>query len=255
MRCLLIYQLRLGDIIACFPIAKFLNDQGHSVTFCCREEYHSIFKTISYCKPVSSLKNKKEYDQIFDLQIHRHEYDRYRESQLPWRDYVYGKYPELIAAKDQLPVFDQIGSVSKYQLPERFALAAPFGISQTTRINFDWFFETFRSFTKYPIYVLTPPGKNISSRYGQKLQAQSLADLPGLIQAASTFMTINSAPNIIASGVRSSYYHVEEFGFNGQNNLYFPNQIRLQQPTHLNRSSWRHLVNQARYGVFKWFGK
>src|ERR1700743_22985 len=97
MRCLINYQLRLGDIVACFPIVKFLADRGDEVFFCCEETYHPIFENISYCKPLppQALETKEQYDGFYDLQIRRSEYDHYRESKLPWRDYVYGKYPEV----------------------------------------------------------------------------------------------------------------------------------------------------------------
>jgi hypothetical protein len=257
MRCIINYQLRLGDIVACFPAAKFLADQGNEIFFSCMETYHPIFENISYCRPLppSAFKTKHSFDRFYDLQIHRDEYDRYRESKLPWRDYVYGKYPELVEAKETRPIFDRIKSISHYGLPKRFALAAPFGISQSYRIDLDWFFETYSGLIKepLPLYVLTPFGKKVKEKWGKPLHARSIADLPGLIQSATEFMTINSAPNIIAGGVRENYYHVYVPGFGGQDNLYFPNQTRLRQPDELNRPSWRHLFNQVRYKLMKLF--
>jgi hypothetical protein len=239
-RVLIIYRQRLGDIVGCFPAARYLAEAGHEVEFCCLPQYHSIFRSVSYCRPVGleALNHRSDYERVYDLEITRGEYDAYRASRLKWCDYVYAKYPDLAPARDERPHFDRLPSISDYQLPESYALAAPFGISQVTQVNADWFRQQCQALLSDRWYILTDrPNRTVD--WGAPLHARSLEDLPALIAGASVFVTINSAPNVIASGVRASWYQVEEPGFGGQDNYVSPGQIVLRQPLELARRSWR----------------
>ena len=240
-RVLLVYRQRLGDIVGCLPAAKYLADAGKQVEFCCFPQYHSIFRNVSYCRPVGleALAHPHDYDRVYQLEITRREYDAYRASKIKWRDYIYGKYEELKPARDEAPHFDQLPDISPYSLPDRFALAAPEGISQVTKIDEDWFENQCRSLSQDPWYILTSRPEEHRTDWGRPLYAASLDHLPALIARATTFVTINSAPNIIASGVRSSWHLVREPGFGGQDNYDAPGQIVLHQPPELARYSWR----------------
>ena len=79
--------------MGCFPAALHLTESGHQVDFCCYPQYHSIFKTVSYCQPVGpeALKRQQDYDRVYELEITRSEYDAYRSSRQHWRDYIYSK--------------------------------------------------------------------------------------------------------------------------------------------------------------------
>ncbi len=245
-RVLIIYRQRLGDIVACLPAARLLAQAGHEVDFCCFTQYHSIFRAVSYCRPVGpdALGHRLDYQCVYDLEITRREYDAYRASRRTWRDYVYAKYPDLTPARRERPHFDRMPSVADYELPASYALAVPTGISQVTQVNGDWFRKECERLSTGPWYVLTNrPGRRVA--WGIPLFARSLEHLPALIAGASIFVTINSAPNIIASGVRDSWYQVEEPGFGGQDNYDAPCQIVLHQPPEL-AHSWRFWVHYWR---------
>jgi len=247
-RVLVICHWRLGDIVANLPAARFLAESGHQVDFCCYRQYHSIFGTVSYCRPVGpeALRRQGDYARVYTLEITRLEYDAWRASRKKWRDYVYGRYPELEPARLKPPFFDRMPSVAEYQLPEHYNLASPFGISQVTVVHAGWFRQQCESLSPGPWYVLTDRRIGRCHDWGTPLHALSLDHLPGLIAGASVFVTINSAPNIIASGVRASWYKVDEPGFHGQDNYEAPGQIILQQPRELERRSWRFWVHYWR---------
>jgi len=246
-RALVICRQRLGDIVACFPAARHLAQAGNTVDFCCFPQYHSMFRAVSYCRAVGleALERKKDYQHVYDLEITRREYDSYRASGTKWRDYTYGKYEEIAPARDQSPHFDRMADISSYQLPMPYALACSTGISQITRVNQEWFEGQCRTLSQGPWYILVDR-PNITTGWGIPLYARSLDHLPALIAGASTFVTINSAPNIIASGVRTSWHQVYEPGFGGQDNYAAPGQIVLRQPGSLARNSWRFWVHYWR---------
>jgi|GEM_PF-1351184 len=239
-RVLIVCRQRLGDIIAQFPAAQHLAETGNEVDFCCGPPFHSIFRTISYCRPVGldAAEHLQDYDRVYNMEITRRDYDAFRASKTKWRDYVYGRYDDLWPVRNQMPSFDRLADVSEYQLPARYALACPTGISQVPRVDGKWFQQQCQPLSQDPWYVLTdkPNGK---SPWGTSLHARSLEHLPTLIAGATTFVTINSAPNIIAAGVRTSYYQVYEAGFGGQTNYDAPGQIVLHQPPEIAHYSWR----------------
>ena len=239
-RVLIICRQRLGDIINCFPAARHLSTNGNEVDFCCFPQYHSMFRAVSYCQPVGLevLKRKNDYHRVYDLEITRGGYDAFRASKLKIRHYVYAKYEDLWPLRDDLPRFDRMADISEYHLPARYALASPTGISQTPRVDGEWFRQQCLPLSPDPWYVLTDQ-PNGSTRWGIPLHARSLDHLPALIAGATTFVTINSAPNIIAAGVRASYYQVYEAGFGGQSNYDTPGQIVLHQPAEVAHYSWR----------------
>jgi hypothetical protein len=246
-RVLVVCRQRLGDIVACFPAAQLLAEAGNDVEFCCFPQYHSIFRAVSYCRPVGpeALSRLKDFDRVFDVEITRLEYDAYRASGIKWRDYVYAKYPELESARNRPPKFDRLPNILEYNLPPRYALACPIGISQVTRVDGHWFEQQCRNVSPDPWYILS--GKRDEKvRWGIPLHARSLDHLPSLIAGATTFVTINSAPNIIASGVRTTWYQVYEPGFRGQDNYEAPGQIVLHQPPEMARNSWRFWVHYWR---------
>jgi len=246
-RVLVVCRQRLGDIVACFPAARLLTEAGNEVDFCCFPQYHPIFRAITYCRPVGPeiLGRTKDYDRVYDLEIRRSEYDAFRAARTKIRHYMYAKYPDLWAARDLLPHFDQIPEISDYGLPARYALACPTGISQTPKVDGEWFRHQCLPLSPDPWYVLTDQAGSRTS-WGIPLHAKSLDHLPALIARATTFVTINSAPNIIAAGVRTSWYQVYEAGFGGQSNYDAPGQIVLHQPPEKAHYSWRFWVHYWR---------
>jgi len=246
-RVLVVCRQRLGDIVACFPAALLLAEDGNEVDFCCFPQYHSIFRAISYCHPVGpeASNRRKDYDRVYDLEIRRGEYDAFRAARTKIRHYMYAKYDDLWPARDQRPRFDRMVDISDYDLPAHYALACPTGISQTPRVNGEWFRQQCLPLSQDPWYVLSD-NPDRRPRWGIPLYARSLDHLPALIARASTFVTINSAPNIIAAGVRTSWHQVYEAGFGGQSNYDVPGQIVLHQPPEVAHYSWRFWVHYWR---------
>ncbi|MCE0482954.1 MAG: hypothetical protein LV479_01800 [Methylacidiphilales bacterium] len=247
-RVLIVYRQRLGDIVGCLPAARHLAAGGHEVDFCCFPQYHSLFGAVSYCRPVGpeALRHRSDYDHVYDLEIRRREYDAYRASQRKWRDYVYAKYPDLEPARTLLPYFDRAPIASGYALPERYNLACPKGISQVPSVDGEWFHRQCLALSPGPWYILTEKLGSAPSSWAKPLQARSLDHLPSLIAGADLFVTINSAPNYIATGVRKTWHLVYESGFCGQSNYEAPGQIILHQPPELARYSWRFWVHHWR---------
>jgi len=246
-RVLIIFRQRLGDIVGCLPAARLLAQAGHEVDFFCLPQYHTLFRAVSYCRPVGAevLTRPADYYHIYDLEITRARYDAFRRSGKKWRDYIYSQDPDLTPALHEKPVFDRLPELADYALPASYNLAAPFGISQVTRVNPVWFRQQCESISPSPWHVLVDrPSQSVE--WGTPIYARSLDHLPALIAQAKTFVTINSAPNIIASGVRSTWYQVEEPGFGGQDNYDAPGQIVLHQPPELARYSWRFWVHYWR---------
>lgn len=247
-RVLIICRQRLGDIVGCLPAARHLAQASQEVDFCCFPQYHSIFRAVSYCRPVGPevLNRKGDYQRVYDLEITRREYDAFRASPLRLHDYVYAKYDDMAPARKELPLFDRMADVTEYHLPERYDLAAPTGISQVPHVDGKWFQQQCLELSKGPWYILSLDPSSSRASWGTPLHARSLENLPTLIAGATTFVTINSAPNIIAAGVRTSWHQVYEAGFNGQSNYEAPGQIVLHQPPELNRYSWRFRVHYWR---------
>jgi hypothetical protein len=80
-RVLIIQPGRVGDIIICLPIAKWLHSNNYIVEWLCPEEYHSLFRNIDYVMPTLGisggkiewgnnkfqLQYEKQYDKVIDL--------------------------------------------------------------------------------------------------------------------------------------------------------------------------------------------
>ena len=64
MKALIKQPGRVGDLIICLPIAEYYS-HGFDVFWECPEEYHSLFRNIDYCKPISKADNV--YDKIIDI--------------------------------------------------------------------------------------------------------------------------------------------------------------------------------------------
>ena len=200
-RVLIINRQRLGDIVGCFPAARLLAQAGHQVDFYCFPQYHSMFRAVSYCRPVGpeALARRAGYERVYDLEIPRRAYDAYRASRIKWRDYVYAKYDDLAGARDLPPHFDVLADVSQYRLPGSYGLAAPTGISQVPSVHGDWFRRQCLALSPGPWYVLVLK-PDARTTWGIPLCARALDHLPSLIAGAAQFVTINSAPNVIAAG-------------------------------------------------------
>jgi hypothetical protein len=234
MRIVLRYELRLGDIVNCLPIADALHQEGHEVLFLCRPEYHDIFRCVDYAAPVVGA---VKCDKLLDLQVWPERYADFRASKKLWQQYVYE-----IAAKEvgigldirSAPRFTNTDvDLEAYGLESgEYDLVAPYGISQQWKPTWGEICLAMAS------VHFSPQHCRVLCHYEQpdlasNVHARRLSDLPGLIQHARKFLCINSAPNIIAAGVRKEWSCFYQPDFGGQDMRVFAGQNII----HANRST------------------
>jgi UDP:flavonoid glycosyltransferase YjiC (YdhE family) len=222
MKIALIYRLRLGDILRCLPLAKGFADDGHEVVFVCNPEYHDIFACVPHCKPVADL--PKGCDKVLNLQIWPDKYAAYRASKMRWAEFALGD-AFAKGGYDLIPCLNVIEPEHDYGLPEKYDLVSPVNLSnggvQPNVIHK-------RSSNDVPVYILAGPNEMVCDNH---IYARKLSDLPWLIANAQNFTAVNSAPSVIASAVRGSYYHIAGTVFNGQDDYRTANQIRIEPMT------------------------
>lgn len=188
------YSQRLGDVLRCLPACKYLADQGHEVFFDCFAQYHGVFEMTSY------VKAGHRQGLTIDLEIWPTRYEEFIKSKKTWHDFVYSN-PEINGADKENIVFDKIDNLPAYELPEKYNLIAPFGISQTYKRNPLELIQTAaKELGKDNIIILCPPEFQIQGL--QTYTAPSIEQMVKAIRGADEFWAINSSPIIIASAVR-----------------------------------------------------
>ncbi len=222
MTYVLKYHLRLGDIICCFPAARYLKNLGHTVLISCNPEYHSIFECINYAKPILPNVNVGKKAKILDLQIWPDKFSEFRKSGKKWMDFVYSNCNDIKDA-DRKIVFD---TVKPSPIKEKYDLVAPFGISQATKLNAEKVIDKARELFQddKKLYVLVPSKEELKTEL-KTITANKLSELPGIIRDADKFLTINSSPNIIASAVRKCWCRIQEPSNNFQDDFGHENSI------------------------------
>jgi len=190
----IIYRERLGDVLRCLPAAKFLADQGHEVFFDCLPQYHGIFEMTSYVKV--------GYGQgdIINLEVWPNRYQEYRFSNKTWTEFVYA-HPAINKADPTNILFDKLDDEPAKGLPSEYNMVAPFGISQgDKRDPLKIIVEARKSAGANNFIVLAPEGTQITGL--QTYTAPSVSEMARAIRGATEFYAINSAPMVIAAGVR-----------------------------------------------------
>lgn len=220
-RVLLIkYHMRLGDIIRCLPIAKWYADQGWAVLFECLPQYHGIFEAVSYAVPVDPAGESHAevwVDKTLDLQIWPKRYQAFRNSGKTWMDYVYSLRPEF-ADISRAIIFDRVAAVKGHEgelalLPPDVSLVAPFGYSNVDPPRLENVLALASGLmhkTSKETWILADAhqAKTLRNIGRPVITVKNVGLLPLLIQSAADFLTVNSAPAIIAGAMRSSYWHV-----------------------------------------------
>lgn len=209
---------RLGDLVMCFPGCLWLARQGHEVFFECEAKYRAIFETVSY---VRWADKDVRPDRVLHCTL-----GSVMEAEHV-QDIVYQRHPVISGAKRQVPTFDRISEPKGYALPKGYSLVVPYAYSVPTppvgRIV---------AFVKKTLGSLEGVFGLAEWNRGNEgipfVKARSLADLPGLIRGAREFFTVNTGPDVIASGVRKSYYHVPTDHMGGRCNYDAPNQIVIR---------------------------
>lgn len=231
MKTLLIYEERLGDIIRCLPIARHFAKDGE-VLFRCKSQYWPIFDCVTYAWPETT---HHTYDRVLDLQIWPKRFHHFRHSELNWMDYIYGLHPET-ATIDRAIVFDALDLTADPHLrygivPNCSDIAAFFGYSQVRHIPLPALMQSARNCFGHDHFLLLADKAHARLLMDNHCPRERIvcadtpADLPRIIQAAARFYTINSAPTVIASAVRSAWWHVVDA--NAQDDFFHANQNRI----------------------------
>ena len=221
---------RLGDILLCFPAAKFLHEQGHKVVIACLHQYHSIFDTVDYVRPAACPYNE---GRVLVMGVHptsggsMARYNAFRESGQKWQDWVYAQHEILSECPKGPPLFTKLGLVNRsaYALQKPFVLVAPYGYSQVTKINPEEVIEAMRKrHPKAKLMILNDAqGSNPAH-----ITARRLSHLPDIINWAEDFASINSSPAVIAAGLGKSYLHFGQTNNNSQDcTAYLSNNVVL----------------------------
>lgn len=201
------YRQRLGDIIRMLPLARHFVQQGRKVIVYCLPQYHGIFDAVSYATPRFYEKLPTDAE-LIDLEIWPNRYAAFRASGLTWAQFVYRDFPGVDSAAI---AFDVPQDVSAYKLPADYCLVSPFGYSQRRRYSWPSVVGMAQdTYGRDRTRILADVGTAttcIADGWPASLFlcAMTPAHLPALIAGAAEFLTINSAPGIIAGAVRDSY--------------------------------------------------
>lgn len=224
---------RLGDILLCFPAAKYLRDQGHDVYIECLSKYDSIFSCVDYVRPLPPGVIKGE---SLVMGIHPTSggtlgrYMAFRNSGTKWQDFVYAQHEILAQCPKGPPLFTKLGLVERnlYALPASYVLVAPYGYSQVTKYRSDELIDAMKK--RHPgkkLMILT----DAPTRSPIHITAFRLSHLPDIINWAEDFAAINSAPAIIAAGLGKPYLHFPQTNNNGQDDTAYLCQRAQLAPT------------------------
>lgn len=197
----IVYHERLGDVARCLPLARFFAQQGRRVSIECKREYHDLFALVSYARPVSPGARRADDAEIIPLQIWPARFADFEASGLNWMDYVYAPWPDC----PREIVFDR--EPPACVLPEWVSdscLAFPNGYSQRNAPDPRWVVLTAHQlFPGVPVCVI---GKSELGCY----ELQSIPQLIAWIRTARHVLTVNTAPSILASAVRSEWHHAPD---------------------------------------------
>lgn len=190
----IVYHQRLGDVLQCLPAARYLA-QHDEVQIECLPQYARVMDLVSYATWVAPGEGTGER---IDLEIWPNRYNAFRHSGLSWMDFVY-QHP-AIAKADRKIVLDCVPDGPPDGLPERYNLLSPLGISQ------GWNYPTLDILHKADEvigdYVILCEKKYFFHR--RHWSAGSIVEMAQAIKHAELFMSINSAPIVLASALRQN---------------------------------------------------
>jgi len=215
------YSQRLGDVLRCLPAAKYLADKGHEVFIDCFAQYQGVFEMTSY------VKAGHRQGEIIDLEIWPNRYEAFIKSKKTWHDFVYSN-PEIKGADKTNIILDRLDSEQIKEMPEKYNLVAPFGISQSDKRNpFEIIVNARKDMGEKNFYVLCPPEIKINGL--NCYTAPSIFNMAKVIRDAEQFCAVNSSPVILASAVRrgkETFFYGERGEHEVQNVWQFDGLIR-----------------------------
>jgi hypothetical protein len=161
----------------------------------CLPQYASALDLISYAKWVAPGEGEGE---ILDFQIWPKRYNEYRNSGKPYVDFLYD-HPALHGVDRQI-LLDCVPDGPPLGLPDQYNLLAPMGISQA------WNYPTTDILLKAEElmgnYLIMCERKYYF--YKRRWAADNVVQMAQAIKHADKFMTINSAPAVLASALRQN---------------------------------------------------
>lgn len=208
MKILLIYHMRLGDILQVLAMARSLTEQGHEVYIECNQEYHSIFKICPYAQAVYPGQKPPpgfKFGWIIDLQIWPSRYHDYRHSKKKWWDFVTSIHPLLTGLPWRSPFVEPLPPFPVDDA-KKYVVIANSGYSQMPKINPQK--VTDLAGKLYPNLHQLHLGTNTSHGPASYYQATDLCHLAGLIKHAGAVVTINTSVDYFADLLRDHYDHV-----------------------------------------------
>lgn len=186
-------------MLQCLPAAKYLA-QKDEVQIECLPKYAGVLDLVSYASWVAPGEGKGER---MELEIWPNRYNEFRDSGLSWMDFVY-QHPAIVGA-DRKIVLDRVPDGPPAGLPDQYNLLAPLGISQ------GWNYPTLDILDKAEKlmgdFIILCERKYYF--YKRHWTAGSVVEMAQAIKHADKFMSINSAPAILASALRqdrSTYF-------------------------------------------------
>jgi len=186
-------------VLQCLPAAKYLA-QKDEVQIECLPKYAGVLDLVSYASWVAPGEGKGER---MELEIWPNRYNEFRDSGLSWMDFVY-QHPAIVGA-DRKIVLDRVPDGPPAGLPDQYNLLAPLGISQ------GWNYPTLDILDKAEKlmgdFIILCERKYYF--YKRHWTAGSVVEMAQAIKHADKFMSINSAPAILASALRqdrSTYF-------------------------------------------------
>lgn len=200
LKILIVYHLRLGDIIRCLPIAKHFNNLGHEVYFECNREYHNLFELVDYCIPLDPNVDHSLFDRIIDLQIWPEKFQDFSQSPLNWFDYVYSLFDEGFDI-DRTIHLNNPAIITPPELRQS-VLCFPTGYSQSVRI------DPKEVITIAHLVAKGRPVICIGKKEHGFFELDSVEYLCAYIRDASEVVTINSSPSILCSAFREEWFHI-----------------------------------------------
>ncbi len=212
MRITLRYLQRLGDVCQLLHTAHVLHGRGHEVAIECYPKLADVLKAATYVR-YSNPYTPLPCDLKLHLGIHPdgggtpERYAAYRKRNEPWHKFVLDEH-EITRGTYGPPVFDKLDwfDHATYGLPAdgAYAIVANTGYSQVDKVSPESVMALAkRLYPDVPIYPL-------SDKMTGGLYVKRLRDFPGLLAHARYVLSINSAPAILAAGVRKSYHHIPQ---------------------------------------------
>jgi len=216
MRILIIYHLRLGDILRCLPIAEHFHNLGNEIVFECNEEYHNLFEMVDYCTPCRPDTDRNYFDRVVDLQIWPNRYNDFRTSGKKWADYIW----DLIEEGEKIPrdIHLNAPAICVPPIIQDSVLCFPLGYSQSIK------YDTSKIIQLAHIIANGNPVICVGKKDFGMREFDSIETLCAYIAKAKQVVTINSAPTVICSALRSSWFHIPD---SEQDDFFHINQKRL----------------------------